>query len=183
MTQERWKPVVGYKGTYEVSDMGRVRRACDSPETGHLKGKIMRTSLMGGRAGGCYPGLTLSQHGERRTHVVHKLVAAAFIGPCPEGYEVDHIDGVKTNNARTNLEYVTCRVNIHRSKARGVKHCGVGEGHGHATITEDDVREIRRLHALYGMKRGVQRRIANEVGLSEFHVSKILRGKLWAHVK
>lgn len=43
---------------------------------------------------------------------VHKLVALAFLGPRPTGYDIDHIDGDKTNNHYTNLRYVTTKENI-----------------------------------------------------------------------
>ena len=176
---ERWIPVVGYRGLYEVSDKGRVRSL-----HGHSRqvGHVLTPHLMGGRHGGSYPGVTLCNGNARRTRLVHLIVARAFLGPA-RGRQVDHKNGKKTDPRLSNLEYVTCLENLRRSKARGVKHCGVGERHGHATITEDDVRRIRHLRKLYGTERGVQTRIAREVGLTIFHVSKILRGALWAHVQ
>lgn len=48
---------------------------------------------------------------------VHRLVAAKFIGPCPEGMEINHKDGNKENNHWTNLEYVTHAENIRKAYA------------------------------------------------------------------
>lgn len=43
---------------------------------------------------------------------VHQLVAECYIGPCPEGKEVDHIDNDKLNNHYTNLQYLTRQENM-----------------------------------------------------------------------
>lgn len=50
---------------------------------------------------------------------VHVLVAEAFIGECPEGYQVDHVDGDKSNNDLSNLEYVSKRENDRRTYQNG----------------------------------------------------------------
>ena len=56
---------------------------------------------------------------------VHQLVAYCFIGPCPKGYEVDHIDEVRDNNHYTNLQYLTKEENI--SKAHKNKSMTLGK--------------------------------------------------------
>ena len=45
---------------------------------------------------------------------VHRLVAECYIGICPEGYEVDHINGDKVNNNISNLQYLTKEENIRK---------------------------------------------------------------------
>jgi hypothetical protein len=45
---------------------------------------------------------------------IHQLVAECFIGPCPKGYEVDHIDNNKLNNHYSNLQYLTKQDNINK---------------------------------------------------------------------
>jgi hypothetical protein len=46
---------------------------------------------------------------------VHQLVAECYLGPCPVGYEVDHIDNNKLNNHYTNLQYLTKADNIKKA--------------------------------------------------------------------
>lgn len=58
---------------------------------------------------------------------IHRLVAEAVYGPCPEGYEVNHKDGNKLNNHPSNLEYITHAENIQHASnlgfiASGEKH-------------------------------------------------------------
>ena len=48
---------------------------------------------------------------------VHRMVAEVFLGPCPDGYEVDHIDGNKQNNNLSNLQYLTKEENIRKGHA------------------------------------------------------------------
>lgn len=100
-----WKPIQGFEGLYEVSDGGRVRS---------LRGKTPRILNINKTVAG-YPHVGLVRLGEsskrRYWFSVHRLVAAAFIGPCPEGYVVNHKDENKANNVISNLEYVTFREN------------------------------------------------------------------------
>lgn len=59
------------------------------------------------------------------TFTIHEIVADTFIGPRPEGMEIDHKDEDKSNNHVTNLEYVTHAENMRRhyarQKAAGIK--------------------------------------------------------------
>jgi len=104
-TQEEWKPVVGYEGFYEVSDMGRVR----SLPRKWAKGGILKPAP--DEWG--YSTVGLCKNGKRKTNRIHILVMQTFKGECPEGCEVDHIDGNPSNNCLENLRYVTHKENIH----------------------------------------------------------------------
>lgn len=89
---EHWKNVVGYEGTYEVSDNGQVRNV----RTGHI--------LSPGTSQG-YHYVALYDDGVRKNKQVHRLVAEAFI-PNPNEYPIiNHKDEVKTNNTIDNLEW------------------------------------------------------------------------------
>lgn len=110
---EEWRPVTGYEGWYEVSNLGRVRRVrpATSTSVGHvLRGKVLPKG---------YQQITLSRAGGQRQFLVHQLVAAAFIGPCPVGHEVNHKDFNRLNQRADNLEYKTHLANVRHTIAAG----------------------------------------------------------------
>lgn len=161
---ERWRPVVGFDDLYEVSNMGRVRS----------RRRMLKPflSLKGG-----YPQVTLSRVGKKYLRNSHKLVAAAFIGPCPRGQEVRHRDGNASNPRLDNLRYGTRAENeadkvLHNKSNRG-------ERHGMAKLTNADVSEIRSLVELNIS----QRAIADQFGIHQSSVSKIAKGGRWANAR
>jgi hypothetical protein len=100
MTEEQWRPVVGYEGLYEVSDQGRVRTTRRKGSAGGLR-KLHTNKATG------YVALGLCREGQMATKTVHNLVMEAFIGPCPEGQEIRHLDGNPANPQLDNLAYGT----------------------------------------------------------------------------
>jgi hypothetical protein len=100
---EIWKPIPDYEGLYEAGSLGHVRSIPRIDNLGReLAGRILKTPV--GKAHG-YPTVNLCRDGKPKLYLVHRLVAAAFLGPCPDGEEVRHKDGVRTNPAAANLEY------------------------------------------------------------------------------
>jgi len=111
ITCERWLPVVGWLGLYEVSDWGRVM----SLPRPYCAGRVLKNKLLPSG----YVQVSLSVDGKVSHHTVHRLVAAAFLGPCPEGQEVLHADDDRSNNRLENLSYDTHKVNMEQMVARG----------------------------------------------------------------
>jgi hypothetical protein len=103
---EQWRDVEGYEEAYQVSDLGQVRNVQTS--------KILQPIEM--KNGRLY--VTLCSDGFQKKVTIHSLVARAFVGPRPQGYEVAHVDTDYTNNRDTNLEYVTGLETKRRLKAR-----------------------------------------------------------------
>jgi hypothetical protein len=111
---ERWLPVVGYEGLYEVSDHGRVRtveRFITYPSKSRIttSGRLLPSQI---RKQYCrpndHPTVGLVRPGEkRRTFDVHRLVLEAFVGPRPEGMEACHWNDIKTDNRASNLRWDT----------------------------------------------------------------------------
>ena len=110
--QEIWKPVVGYEGIYEVSDLGRVRRV--KAAQGTLAGKVL--TPIKGRFG--YFSVHLHADRKRKLVRIHRLVADAFHGTS-ELPLVRHLDGNPQNNIPSNLAHGTAQDNANDRVAHG----------------------------------------------------------------
>lgn len=109
MNEEIWKPVVGYEGLYEVSSYGRVRSLDRYDSKNRFwKGRILKLS----DDGRGYLDVQLCSNGKVKHHLVHRMVAQAFI-PNPDNLpQVNHRDEDKTNNRVENLEMCDAKYNI-----------------------------------------------------------------------
>ena len=113
---EIWKDIVGYEGLYQVSNMGRVRskeRIFESKGTGRYKRNAQILSL--GKHSKGYLTVTLFKNGKYKRFLIHRLVAKSFLPRDIFKNQVNHIDGNKTNNNISNIEWCDSSENqIHR---------------------------------------------------------------------
>lgn len=103
MEVECWKPVEGYEGLYEVSDMGNVRSLIYL-HTG--KTRILKPSMCRG-----YLRVTLCKDRKLKTFSIHRLVATAFVPNMFGDDYVNHINEVKTDNRAANLMWCDAKEN------------------------------------------------------------------------
>lgn len=121
---ENWKPVEGYEGLYEVSDLGRVRSL---PRMGTC-GKILKPcDRQSKKFNKKYLRVGLTKDGKVKWHSVHVLVAKAFI-PNPDNLpEVDHINNDETDNRACNLQWITRKDNIVKDHGHAVMCVETGQ--------------------------------------------------------
>lgn len=194
MEQEEWRPVCD--GLYEVSDLGNVRRAAAGRRT--WPGRPLRAHP--NKRG--YLTVSVTIAGKNRTRYVHDLVAFAFLGPRPLGAEVNHRKAPKTNNAASNLEYLTHAENVAHAHATGLiparpkrpRPVGPGLPKGEHHWTARHPQRVLRGEQLPGSKLTAEQvalirtraaggarqcDLAAEYGVSRAQVCRIVNGARW----
>ena len=143
MTEEIWKPVVGYEGSYEVSSYGRVRSLdryvkCKSYRL--HKGKVLIGSIT--KYG--YVRCNIKVNGVLKGYFVHRLVAEAFI-PNPDNLpQINHKDEDKTNNNVDNLEWCTAKYNMsYGSRQERYRNTMLERGHWSGLSEEEYIKKYK----------------------------------------
>lgn len=176
--QEIWKDINGYEGLYQVSNLGNVRSMdriviySDGRKV-KTKGKLLKPTM---RKSGYYY-VSLSRNSDCPKFDVHRLVAQAFVDNPYNHPVVNHLDGCKTNNAASNLEWTTHTENIRHAFKMGLNKGTKGSINGQAVLTESDVIQIKEL---LGTMTG--RKIAKQFNVSEATISAIKHNTLWKHI-
>lgn len=169
---EQWKSIPGYDA-YEASSFGRVRIVVRRHNIHPLTILRMRPDKDG------YLLVRLSRDGSQedgRECRVARLIAMTFHGEIPDDFQVNHVNGVRSDDRPENLEIVTCQENIrHAIDTLGAR---VGERNGCAKMTDAKVLELRERAA----KNETYASLSQAFGVSAVEASNIAKGKTWAHV-
>lgn len=175
--EEIWRPVVGYEGLYEVSNLGRLKSLArvvnNNGGDKFLKEKILKLSYTGTHDYASY-------RFQGKTYRIHRVVARAFI-PNPENKPcVNHIDNNSKNNCVSNLEWCTHKENmLHASKIGMMKGNGnlYGEKIGVSKLKESQVKEIRNLFGTVHISI-----LVGKYNVSISTIRNICSRKVWKHV-
>lgn len=177
---ENWKDVVGWEGCYIVSDYGRVAsvREFYYSYMGDLVVKkrcFPRVCKTYAPANGMYEKITLISRPRKRTYLIHKLVADAFI-PNPHNYPcIDHIDDNPLNNRADNLQWCTYRMNCnkpHHRDALSRAFKGVPTGRGRIVLRLKNSRVVGCYNSLSELLK---------YGYSPYAVTQVCRGVFKQH--
>lgn len=164
---EEWR-TVAVAPAYEVSSLGRVRRPVGNARNPGQKILSTRTLVRG------YPAVYLYR-GSRASMLrvtVHRLVAEAFIGPRPDGHDVNHKNFDRTDNRTENLEYLSRRENVRYTTA-------ANRGGSPRRLTPD---RALLLYQLAGLREWTQREVAACFGVSQSIVTFMEKGHVWRSV-
>jgi hypothetical protein len=110
--EEQFKPIKDFEGLYEISNLGKVK---------NLKtNRILKTQIL--KIG--YKSINLCKNSKLTTKYIHRLIATAFIPNLENKPEVNHINGIKTDNQILNLEWTTHKENINHAYRIGLCDAG-----------------------------------------------------------
>lgn len=175
--KEIWKPIKGYEGYYEISNMGRVKsleRMVPYSVSGFFR-KQYKFYLKAVGDGYGYLFVCLHKKGIKKYKKIHQLVASAFVRGERDGLQVNHKNGIITDNSPENLEWVTPRENtLHAIEVLGKRRDK--ENHWKHKITIAQVEEMREL---YKTGKYSQVELAKRYGIHRGQLSKICNHKAW----
>jgi len=170
---EIWKSVLGYEGLYEVSDLGKVLsiyREVYHPIT-KIQKVFERILIPDLRKG--YFVVTLCKNGKKKSYGIHRLVAKSFLTNDNCKPEVNHKNGLKTDNRVKNLEWVTSSENqIHAVKTGLHKS---GSNHINSKLLNTDILEIRCNNFPY-------KKLSEIYKVSKSTISNIKNFKTYKHI-
>lgn len=160
-----WKDIQGYEN-YSVSSCGKVFSKKNNlllrpytNECGYLK-VVLYGKL-------------------RKTFSVHRLVGLAFLEPVAGAKDLNHINGIKTDNSLGNLEWTTSKENTVHAFSIGLRTSPKGEFHGMAKLTSSDVREIREIRRTKGLSHP---QIGKMFNVKHGTIRDLLAGRTWSHI-
>lgn len=160
---ETWRDIPGYEGKYQASSMGRIRSLGRSieyhrekPYFAYRSGKMLKCLDRGNTP---YYSVDICQ----KRKLIHRLVAAAFLGPCPAEMEVLHRNGNPKDNRIENLAYDTHSENVRDTYRYGGKQ---------KKLFAEEVEQIR-----FGLATGISyQELAAMYGVTRSCISRIKTG-------
>jgi hypothetical protein len=131
LPDEIWKDVVGYEGLYQVSNLGRVKSLERKFVTSDGKKMVKKERVLKpGKDSKGYLHIRFCINDHFPSFKVHRVVAKAFLGTSKSDMQVNHINGIKSDNRVENLEWVTPKENMdHRATVINQKPRGVRKHH------------------------------------------------------
>jgi hypothetical protein len=180
---EEWRPVVGYEGLYEVSNLGRVKsvdRLCNSSKrtAQWMKGRILKPRVNAHRQNRCT--VALCKNGKASYPYIARLVLTSFVGPAPKGQDAAHWDGNPVNNCLENLRWATVSENALDKKRHGTDSSGTRNAM--SKLTEDQVLYIRNNYRRNSYHDSNALELASKFHVTRGAILSIAANKAWTHV-
>ena len=142
---EVWKDIEGFEGIYQVSNKGQIKSLDMEVKypTGTIR--IQKGRILSRGKRNWYHRVNLCKNGKSYPYHAHRLVAAAFLLNPDAKREVNHIDGDKTNNCISNLEWVTGSENMKHAFKTGLNSFKVlGDSRKPIIMLDKTGKELRK---------------------------------------
>lgn len=179
--EEIWKDIDGFEGLYQISSLGRIKSLAREVPFGGKYRKVEEVVLKRHFSRTGYEKAALGYGGKKIHTSVHRLVAKHFI-PNPDNKpQVNHKNGIKSDNRVENLEWVTNSENIKHSftDLKRKPFFLYGTQKHNCKLTEQDVIEIKKALQNPICKRD----LARKYNVHETTIANINSGRKWKHIK
>jgi len=164
---ENWKFIKNYENRYMISDLGNIKSL---KKLHRNSDKILKPILQGGG----YLAIDLGNGIKIKRFLIHRLVAENFLNNEYNKKQVNHINGIKTDNKLSNLEWVTASENQKHAIKTGLKS-SKGEKNSQCKIKTADILNILNDKRKYKL-------ISEQYKISISTISDIKRGYSWNHI-
>lgn len=171
----RLNGLVDFGDYYEISNFGNIRSIDRTIDKRSLKGKILKQRE--DKDG--YLMINLNLGGKKKTYKIHRLVAISFLQNLENKPEVNHKDGIKTNNNIDNLEWSTSKENIDHAYENSLIYIPKGEEKFNSKLKEKDVVKMRKM---YVSGNYTYKELGKIFNTSEENAWKIIKNQRWKHV-
>lgn len=142
MINEEWRAIKGYEGLYEVSSLGRIKGLSKAVHKGKCHRSWRERFLKCALDDSGYYRTNLAKNGTNKTVKVHRIVAETFLSNLENKPQVNHKNGIKTDNRIENLEWVTVSENLKHALENKLKLLN-GEHNPAHKLSYEDVCYIR----------------------------------------
>ena len=179
--KEIWKPIPGFEGYYEASNLGRIRSINEINVFVRKDGKEIRRKhnckilkpIFDGKK--FYLQVSLSKNGVSKRYLIHRLIAKTFIDNPLNLPEVNHKDEDKTNNCVSNLEWCDHKYNNNYGSKKTSSN---GENNSMNKFPEEVIREVKKLYIPKDKEFGATA-LSKKYNMSITHIVAIAKGRKW----
>jgi|688.fasta_scaffold534206_3 hypothetical protein len=178
--KEIWKDVLGFEGKYQVSNLGNIKSLRRVKERNKMGKVVIPEKVLSPHVDKVgYKRLYLYNDGFKKRDLLHRIVAKTFI-PNPENKpEVNHKNGIKTDNRVENLEWATTSENRIHAFENKLQIAIKGSKLPQSILKEEDIIAIREL---WDKRKYLQKEIAQMYNVSKSCIYQIVYKKNWRHV-
>lgn len=177
---EEWRPVKGFEGLYEVSNMARVRSLSWTQIhwTGKPFTKKERIFKFRQPKTNRYVFVGLTRNGVEEHYSLHRVYMEHWVPNPDNKRDINHKNGIKWDNRPENLEWATRSENVKHAVLTGLLPVRRGEQHHTAKLTEAEVIDIRRRYATGESSW----KIFKSLNMSYTNVKDIIAKRTWSHI-